>query len=75
MPYSRGMKLTPGDRVYTVNHGKSVILAVIGRDGLDTGAHILAAHIDSPRLDLKPMPVYEDKKELGLLEDALLRRH
>ncbi len=64
VPYSRGMKLNPGDRVYTVNHGKSVILAVIGRDGLDTGAHILAAHIDSPRLDLKPMPMYEDKKEL-----------
>ncbi len=68
VPYSRGMKLVPGDRVYTVNHGKSVILAVIGRDGLDTGAHILAAHIDSPRLDLKPMPVYEDKKELVYLK-------
>ena len=68
VPYSRGMKLTPGDRVYTVNHGKSVILAVIGRDGLDTGAHILAAHIDSPRLDLKPMPLYEDKKELVYLK-------
>lgn len=64
VPYSRGMKLAPGDRVYTVNHGKSVILAVVGRDGLDAGAHILAAHIDSPRLDLKPMPMYEDKKEL-----------
>lgn len=68
VPYSRGMKLTPGDRVYTVNHGKSIILAVIGRENLQEGAHILAAHIDSPRLDLKPMPMYEDRKELVYLK-------
>ncbi len=68
VPYSRGMKLTPGDRVYTVNRGKSILLAVIGRESLADGAHILAAHIDSPRLDLKPMPLYEDKKELAYLK-------
>ena len=68
VPYSRGMRLTAGSRVYTVNRGKSIILAVIGRDSLENGAHILAAHIDSPRLDLKPMPLYEDKKELVYLK-------
>ena len=64
VPYMRGMELSPGDRVYTVNRNKSIILAVIGKQPLSEGANILAAHIDSPRLDLKPLPLYEDKKEL-----------
>lgn len=57
-----GMSLKPGDRVYGNNHGKSVIFAVVGSEPLDNGTHICAAHIDSPRLDLKPNPLYEDSE-------------
>ncbi|MCD8144409.1 MAG: aminopeptidase [Oscillospiraceae bacterium] len=59
-PYVRGMALHPGDKVYYNNRGKSLMLAVIGQQNLSTGAHIGAAHIDSPRLDLKPSPLYEE---------------
>ena len=52
-----GMSLKPGDRVYGNNRGKSVIFAVVGSEPLDNGTHICAAHIDSPRLDLKPNPL------------------
>ena len=55
-----GMQLKPGDRVYGNNHNKSVIFAVVGSESLNEGTHICAAHIDSPRLDLKPNPLYED---------------
>ena len=61
-PYERGMVLKPGDRIYRVNRGKSVMLAVIGKQSLEKGAQIVAAHIDSPRLDLKPNPLYEDSE-------------
>ena len=54
------MQLKPGDRVYGNNHNKSVIFAVVGSESLNEGTHICAAHIDSPRLDLKPNPLYED---------------
>ena len=64
VPYTKGMKLSAGDRVYTVNRGKSIILSVIGKQPMTEGINILAAHIDSPRLDLKPLPLYEDKNEL-----------
>ncbi len=50
----------PGDKVYYNNRGKAVILAVIGKQGCKNGVRIAAAHIDSPRLDLKPHPLYED---------------
>ncbi len=53
-------KLNPGDKVYFVNREKSVYLAVIGEQKLENGLHIVGAHIDSPRLDLKPNPLYED---------------
>ena len=55
-PLVRGEKLQPGDKVYRNNRGKSLLLAVIGQEGLDQGAVIGAAHIDSPRLDLKQNP-------------------
>ena len=58
--YRRGMALHAGDKVYTCNRGKGVMLAVIGEKPLAAGAQIAAAHIDSPRLDLKPNPLYED---------------
>ena len=57
-----GMKLQPGDKVYKDNRGKSIILAVIGSESLSSGANICAAHVDSPRMDLKPNPLYEDSE-------------
>lgn len=59
-PYHRSMKAQPGDKVYVCNRGKGVMLAVIGTESLSAGAQIAAAHIDSPRLDLKPNPLYEE---------------
>lgn len=61
-PLVPGMELKPGDRVYGNGHGKCVIFAVVGTEPLDHGTHICAAHIDSPRLDLKPNPLYEDSE-------------
>ena len=52
--------MKPGDKVYLCNRGKSVLLAHIGEKPLAEGVQIAAAHIDSPRLDLKPNPLYED---------------
>lgn len=49
-----------GDKIFFCNREKSVILAVLGSQPLELGANIVAAHIDAPRLDLKPMPLYED---------------
>lgn len=66
-PYARGMKLGTGDKIYRVNRGKAVMLAVIGTEGLERGMNIGAAHIDSPRLDLKPYPLFEDS-ELAYLK-------
>ena len=68
-PYTRGMELKPGDKVYRSNRGKAIMLAVMGRKGLDQGVNIGAAHIDSPRLDLKQNPLYETD------EMAFLKTH
>ena len=53
-------RLEPGDRVYYVNRGKSIYIAVIGKEKVENGLNIVGAHVDSPRLDLKPNPLYED---------------
>ena len=58
--YEAGMKLSAGDKVYFNNRGKGIMLAVIGNEDLSHGANIGAAHTDSPRLDLKPRPLYEE---------------
>ena len=60
IPLRRGIALKPGDRVYAINRGRALAAAVVGEQPLDTGALITAAHIDSPRLDLKPYPLYEE---------------
>ncbi len=52
-------KLNPGDKVYYINRDKSMYLAVIGTEKLEKGIQIVGSHIDSPRLDLKPNPLYE----------------
>ena len=53
-------KLQPGDKIYFVNRGKSMYLAIIGTENIENGVHIIGSHVDSPRLDLKPNPLYED---------------
>ncbi len=53
-------KYKAGDKVYYNNRGKALCLAVIGENGTRDGVKIAAAHIDSPRIDLKPIPLYEN---------------
>ncbi len=60
--FDRTKSYKPGDKVYYDNRGKAVILAVMGTKGVTEGAKIVASHIDSPRLDLKPTPLYEDNE-------------
>ena len=52
--------LKAGDKVYYINKGKNLFLAVIGEENIENGINIVGSHADSPRLDLKPNPVYED---------------
>ncbi len=59
VPYDFNASYKAGDKVYFNNRGKSICLAVIGKNGTKNGVRISAAHIDSPRLDLKPIPLYE----------------
>ena len=68
-PYAPDAEYQPGDRVYYTNRGKAIALAVIGKQGVKNGARLAIAHIDSPRIDLKPNPLYEDS---GL---ALFKTH
>ena len=67
MAESRGFKciceyesLKPGDKVYFINREKSMYLAIIGEEPIENGINVIGAHADSPRLDLKPNPLYED---------------
>ena len=59
-PAVPGMEVKPGDKIYLNNRGKSFMIAVVGTESLASGANICAAHVDSPRMDLKPQPLYED---------------
>ena len=52
--------LVPGDKVYYINRNKTVYAAIIGAKPIEAGLNIVGSHIDSPRLDLKPNPLYED---------------
>lgn len=61
--------LNPGDRVYCINRGKNILLAVVGREPMERGFNIIGAHVDSPRIDLKPNPLYQDS------EMVLLKTH
>ncbi|MBN2837920.1 MAG: aminopeptidase, partial [Fusobacteriaceae bacterium] len=58
-----------GDKVYYTNRGKNIILAVIGKDKIESGANIIVSHADVPRLDLKGNPLYED------IELAMMKTH
>ncbi len=68
-PFVYGTEYKAGDKVYFNNRGKTVAFAVIGKEPVQNGVNITAAHIDSPRLDLKPNPLYEE------LELALFKTH
>lgn len=57
--YRAGMELVPGMKIYKNNRGKALMLAVIGKKPLSEGAVIAGAHVDSPRLDLKQVTMYE----------------
>ena len=60
--YKVGMALKRGDKIYSNIHGKSLVLAVIGEKDLSNGALIAGSHVDSPRLDLKQLPLYESEE-------------
>ena len=68
-PFTPGMDAKPGDKIYFNNRDKSIMVAVIGKEPLSHGANICAAHVDSPRMDVKPNPLYEDS------EIAYLKTH
>lgn len=65
--YEAGRKYKSGDKVYYVNRKKALIMTTFGRRALEDGLRLNVAHIDSPRLDLKPSPMYE-KAELAYLK-------
>ena len=59
-PYDPRAEYKPGDKVYVNNRGKAMLLCTFGTQPLSAGVRIMASHIDNPRLDLKPRPLYED---------------
>ena len=61
-PFTPGMAINAGDKIYYNCRDKAIALAVIGTESLAKGANICAAHVDSPRMDLKPNPLYEDSE-------------
>ncbi len=67
--FERGKKYKAGDRYFVNNRGKALALVCVGEELADKGVHITAAHIDSPRLDLKPNPIYEE------IDLALFKTH
>ena len=69
VPFTPGMSVKPGDKIYYNNHDKAMALAVIGTESLANGVNICAAHVDSPRMDVKPNPLYEEA------EMAFLKTH
>ena len=62
-----GGPLSPGTKIYANNRGKSAALFVIGKEPIEKGMHIVGTHVDAPRLDLKPFPLYQDG-ELAFLK-------
>ena len=66
-PFDRNVSYEPGDKVYYVNRGKALIATTFGKKPLTEGVRINGAHIDSPRLDLKPNPLYE-KDEIAFFK-------
>ena len=67
VPFRPGKQYGPGDRVYLNNRDRALIFATVGTKPLEEGVSIIASHIDSPRMDLKPNPLYEEA-ELALFK-------
>ncbi|MCL2057339.1 MAG: aminopeptidase [Oscillospiraceae bacterium] len=67
VPFDPAKKYTAGDKVYQSIRGKALVFAAVGKRPLSDGVRIVASHVDSPRLDLKPNPLYEDS-ELALFK-------
>ena len=67
LPFDANVKYNPGDKVYLSNRGRAMLFATIGKRPLREGVRIVASHIDSPRIDLKPRPLYEES-QLALLK-------
>ncbi len=55
-------KLSPGSKFYYNHIGRTLAAGIVGKKGIENGLYVIASHIDSPRLDLKPKPVYEDSE-------------
>lgn len=60
IPLGQAETLYPGDRVYEIHRNKAISTAIVGEKGVKEGIRLIAAHIDSPRIDLKPSPLYEE---------------
>ena len=56
-----GKKLVAGDKIYWNNRGKACMIAVVGKNNPELGINMVGAHVDAPRFDFKPNPIYEDK--------------
>jgi len=67
--YHTGIDIKPGSKIYVNNRNTALYLAIIGNEPLEKGLNIAATHVDSPKLDLKPLPLYEDS------EFAFLKTH
>lgn len=68
-PLCEADSLKAGDKIYAINRGKNILMAIIGKEPIENGVNICGAHIDSPRLDLKQNPLYESNSM------ALLKTH
>mgnify|MGYP000802206362 CR=1 FL=1 len=66
VPFDHAKQYKAGDKVYLNNRGKALIAATLGRRSVAEGVRIGVAHIDSPRLDLKPRPLYEEGEQCFL---------
>ena len=66
-PLESAKSIKPGDKLYSINRNKNIVLYVIGKKDIEKGLNILGAHIDSPRTDLKQNPLYE-KDGFALLD-------
>ncbi|MBR4893538.1 MAG: aminopeptidase [Clostridia bacterium] len=62
--FDRGYELKKGDKIYFENRGRALIAAIIGEKSLSEGVNLVGAHVDSPRLDLKPVPLFESEGQL-----------
>ena len=67
--YESGVKYSPGEKIFFNNRGKNLIMVTVGKRCICEGVRIGASHIDSPRLDFKPVPLFEDT------EMAYLKTH